>query len=140
MRWCVWVCLLAPLALFAKVRILTFHYNRPDFLEYQMRAFQKYLLDDYEVIVFNDAKDAGNECAIRSFCEEHGILCVRFEPEWHLVRSVERLDHRDGRYGRKRTAFFSSRLMRASSIGGDCCSMQRSPLPCDSVCLGSLWV
>ena len=86
-----------PLALFAKVRILTFHYNRPDFLEYQMKAFQKFLLDDYEVIVFNDAPDARNERAIRSFCEKRGIVCVRFEPEWHwsdplndeLIRKVD---------------------------------------------------
>lgn len=70
--------------LFAKVRILTFHYNKPDFIELQYKTFKKFLLDDFEMIVFNDASKLEAEKAIREMCERHEIKCVRFEPEWHF--------------------------------------------------------
>lgn len=67
----------------AKIRLLTFHYNRPDFIELQCRTFKKFLRDDYELIVFNDARTPELENAISDMCEKHGVLCVRYEPEWH---------------------------------------------------------
>lgn len=69
----------------AKVRILTFHYNKPDFIELQHRCLQKFMLDEYELIVFNDAATEENERAIRETCESLGIECVRFQPKWHLT-------------------------------------------------------
>lgn len=70
-------------SLFSKVRILTFHYNQADFIELQHRCFQKFMRDDYELIVFNDASTAENERAIQQTCDQLGIQCVRFEPAWH---------------------------------------------------------
>ena len=72
-------------ALSAKVRILTFHYNKPDFIELQHKCLKKFLLDDYELIVFNDAASSIHEQNIRLKCQKLGIECVRFEPEWHLA-------------------------------------------------------
>lgn len=69
--------------LFAKVRILTFHYNEPDFIELQHKSFKKFLLDDHEIIVINDALTDSNELKIRETCERLHIQCVRFKPEWH---------------------------------------------------------
>lgn len=69
----------------AKVRILTFHFNKPDFIVLQHKCFKKFMLDDYEIIVFNDAATAENENAIAQTCEELGIKCVRFQPEWHAT-------------------------------------------------------
>ncbi|HSW87040.1 MAG TPA: hypothetical protein VLG49_06035 [Rhabdochlamydiaceae bacterium] len=70
---------------FATVRILTFHYNQPDFIEIQHKTLKKFLLDDFELIVFNDAKTEFNEKAIAEVCDEYGIKCVRFKQEWHLT-------------------------------------------------------
>ena len=70
---------------FAKVRILTFHCNRPSFIELQHRTLQEFMLDDYELIVFNDGATPEMESAIRETCDGCGIQCVRFEPEWHYT-------------------------------------------------------
>lgn len=67
----------------AKIRLLTFHYNKPDFLEMQCKTFKKFMKDDYELIVFNDAADPGISEEIRITCEKYGVRCVRYEQEWH---------------------------------------------------------
>ena len=38
-----------------KVLIFTYSYNKPEFIELQYKTFKKFLLDDHELIVFNDA-------------------------------------------------------------------------------------
>ena len=73
----------------AKVRFLTFHYNHPEFIEIQYQTFQKFMMDDYELIVFNDAKDPKFEIAIRETCEKYGIPCIRFQQEWHRETAFE---------------------------------------------------
>ena len=70
-------------AAFATVRILTFHYNQPDFVEIQYKTLKKFLKDDFELIVFNDAKTIENEKGIEKACEKYGIKCVRFQQQWH---------------------------------------------------------
>lgn len=67
----------------AKVRILTFQYNRPDFLEFQYETLKKFMLDDYELIALDDSSNPHKENAIREFCKEHDIQYVRFEQAWH---------------------------------------------------------
>ena len=37
------------------VLIMTYSYNRPDFIEIQNKTFKKFLKDDYTFVVFNDA-------------------------------------------------------------------------------------
>jgi hypothetical protein len=70
--------------LFAKVRLLTFHFNKPSFIEMQYKTLQKFLKDDFELIVFNDAINPKEKEAIEEMCNKYEIKCVRFEPEWHL--------------------------------------------------------
>lgn len=77
--------LLFAISAFAKVRILTFHCNNPDFVEMQYKCLSKFLLDDFELIVFNDAKTAEMEKEIEQRCQKHHIPCIRFQPEWHLT-------------------------------------------------------
>lgn len=76
--------LLLSVPIFGKVRILTFHYNQPDFIEFQQRCLQRFLVDEWELIVFNDAATLENERAIQNTCDRLGIQCIRFEPQWHL--------------------------------------------------------
>jgi hypothetical protein len=89
--------------IFAKIRILTFHYNQADFIEIQYKTLNKFLSDDFELIVFNDAKTEENEKAIEKVCSQYGIKCVRFKPEWHLT---DPLNH-----------YLKSRLEEPSTIG-----------------------
>jgi hypothetical protein len=70
---------------FAKVRILTFHYNQAEFIKLQCRCLKKFMRDDYELIVFNDASTPENEAAIRDACQECGVKHVRYEQDWHLT-------------------------------------------------------
>lgn len=76
----------------AHIRILTFHYNKPDFLELQRRALDAFMQEqDYELIAFNDAPEEKMAASIHAMCETLGIRCVRFEQEWH---SSNPLNHR----------------------------------------------
>lgn len=72
----------------AKVRFLTFHYNNPQFIEMQYKTFKKFMLDDYELIVFNDAKEPSTELAIMETCKKYDIQCVRYEQQWHKEQSL----------------------------------------------------
>lgn len=69
----------------AKVRILTFHCNRPCFLEMQCKLFSQFLLDDYELLVFNDARTLDDEVSICEMCDRYGVQCIRFDQERHLI-------------------------------------------------------
>lgn len=73
-----------PIA-FATIRLLTFHYNRPDFIELQHKTLQKFMQEDYELIVINDGNTPERAQAIRLTCEQYGIRCVRFEQHWHFT-------------------------------------------------------
>jgi hypothetical protein len=46
------------LSLIGKIRLLTFHYNQPESVELQQRAFNQFMLDDFELIIFNDTNPA----------------------------------------------------------------------------------
>lgn len=84
-----WVmCTMAMGPLSAKVRLLTFHFNKPELISLQHRAFQKFMQDDYELIVFNDAKTGELEAAIKMECDKCGIKCVRYEQEWHSLNAL----------------------------------------------------
>jgi beta-1,4-mannosyl-glycoprotein beta-1,4-N-acetylglucosaminyltransferase len=76
--------ILINVSCFATVRILTFHHNQADFIELQYKTLKKFLKDDFELIVFNDAKTVHHEEAIATICQNLGVQCVRFEQAWHL--------------------------------------------------------
>lgn len=67
----------------AKVRVLTFHYNKPHFFEWQCLGLKKFCQDDYELFIFSDAPKA----QIRKFFEKiASIYEARFfhyEDRWH---------------------------------------------------------
>lgn len=69
----------------SKIRLFTFHYNRPDFLELQIKCFDKFLKEkeDYELIVFNDAIELNIEKQIKQICEKYKIRCINFPQDLH---------------------------------------------------------
>ena len=60
-----------------KILIMTYSYNRPDFIEWQHKAFEKFLLDDYEFVIFNDASNADISHQIEAMCNKYNIMCMR---------------------------------------------------------------
>lgn len=77
----------SPSLLTAKIRLLTFHYNRPDFIEVQHKMLQKFLLEknDYELFVFNDAVNENLKIEIEQTCQKLGITCINFPQELHYT-------------------------------------------------------
>lgn len=69
----------------AKIRLFTFHYNRPDFIEMQHATLNKFLAekDDYELIVFNDARDKKLKSEIEATCNRLHITCINFPQNLH---------------------------------------------------------
>lgn len=61
----------------AKILIMTSAYNRPDFIRLQAKSFEKFMLDDYEFVVFNDAADSNFERQIQEVCDDTGTRCIR---------------------------------------------------------------
>jgi len=65
------------------VRIITFHCNHPEFLEYQCKSLEKFLRDDYELIVMNDGVNSQEHNAIKALSQKYGALNVTYEQHWH---------------------------------------------------------
>jgi hypothetical protein len=70
-----------------KVLIFTYSFNRPDFIEIQHKTLQKFCLDEYEFVVFNDAKDSSLRTGIHKTCERLKIRCI--DMPQHLHKSQE---------------------------------------------------
>ena len=88
-------CLLLFLwgTLAARVLIITHNYNRPEFIEIQQKTFKKFLLDEYEFVVFNDARDEETARQIQTACSSYGIGCVRVSQEIHTRPYLARKPH-----------------------------------------------
>jgi hypothetical protein len=73
-----------------KVLVITSAYNRPDFIEIQYNTFKKFLQDDYEFIVFNDANNLSLQQAIQNKCADLGIQCINIPQYIHDQPYLER--------------------------------------------------
>ena len=62
---------------YAKVLIITQNYNRPEFINLQIQCFNRFLEDDFEYVVFNDATEQYMADKISSICQENLIKCIR---------------------------------------------------------------
>ncbi len=78
-----------------KVRILSSHCSRPDYILYQYNSIKKHVKDDVEYIVFNDGMDTAtpsnfmdDQCRQNVFkmCEALKIECVPIPPQLHRER------------------------------------------------------
>ena len=66
-----------------KILIITHAYNRPEFIEIQHKTFQKFLADEYEFVVFNDARTDAMANQISEACQTNGVRCIRIPQEIH---------------------------------------------------------
>jgi hypothetical protein len=70
-------------ATYCQILIFTYAYNRPDFIEMQCKTFKKFLLDEYEFIVFNDATDPILFDGIADMCTRYEIQCISIPQSIH---------------------------------------------------------
>ncbi len=87
------LCLIISLStqlMHAKVLIFTYAYNRPDFIELQHKTLKNFVEDDYEFIVFSDARTASNANAIKNTCDRIGIKHVRIPQDIHSKPYLQR--------------------------------------------------
>lgn len=75
--------LLFSIHIHAKVLIITHAYNKPEFIEWQTRCFKKFLLDDYEFVVFNDAPPGPMHDSIVAMCAQLHLQCIPIPQEIH---------------------------------------------------------
>lgn len=78
-----------------KVYIFTYAFNRPDFIEIQYKTFKKFLKDDYEYIVFNDATDVSKRNEIESMCASLGVTCINIPQYIHSLPYLKRFPGED---------------------------------------------
>jgi hypothetical protein len=85
MRWTflVLTTVLSFQFLYAKVLVITHAFNRPEFIEWQHACLKKFLLDDYEFVVFNDAVGGKPQRLINTTCARLGIKCYPIPQEVH---------------------------------------------------------
>ncbi len=76
----------------AKIIIFTYSYNRPDFIEIQFKTFKKFLKDDYEFIIINDAPEPGMAQDINDICQAYNLKCITVPQEIHDRPYLHRLN------------------------------------------------
>jgi hypothetical protein len=77
------------------VRIFTYVYNRPDFIELHVKTLQAFLKDEYEYIVFNDASNMDMKRTIEETCRRLNVQCIRV-PDHAPHRQTPSYRHMDG--------------------------------------------
>jgi hypothetical protein len=62
---------------------MTYAFNRPDFIEWQVKTFKKFLKEEYRFVVFNDAPFGENHDAIVLMCDSLGLECFDVPQQIH---------------------------------------------------------
>jgi len=84
-----------PWIISAKVLIITHSYHRPDFIALQDKTFKKFLQDDYEFVVFNDARNKTLRHNISQTCKELHIRSIDIPQEIHDRPYLKRIPVED---------------------------------------------
>ncbi len=94
MKWvCVFIIFLFS-SLQARVLLITHSYNQPEFIKWQHACFKKFLKDEYEYVVFNDASNEEMRELIESTCKQLCIACYRIPQEIHGDRPITSANNR----------------------------------------------
>ncbi len=85
--------LLTPLSVIAnKVLIITYSCNQPAYIEMQHKTFQRFLQDEnYEFVVFNDARTSDMENRINAMCRQCGVRVFKVPQDIHTRAYLPRL-------------------------------------------------
>lgn len=64
-------------AIQAKVSIFAHYFGQPEFIKYQCLFFKKNLLDDHELVVFDDSNSMSTSEQIKNECNKYGVKYIR---------------------------------------------------------------
>lgn len=81
------------------IKIYTYFHRRPDFAEIQIKSLKKYLKDEFELTVFNNAKfdiDKRNYNEINRICNELGVKVIDVEKEDAIIAPYLKLEEAIG--------------------------------------------
>lgn len=73
-----------------KLLIFSYSHNRPEFIEIQYKTFNKFLMEDYKFIVFNDASTENMAQEISDTCQRLGISSIRIPQGIHTYPYLPR--------------------------------------------------
>lgn len=79
-----------PIYTHNKILLLTFAYNKPEFIELQYKTFQQFLVDDYEFIIINDANEPTMFKQIVDTCNAYNLACINIPQEIHQRPYLDR--------------------------------------------------
>lgn len=79
----------------SKLLIITHAYNRPDFITLQDLTFKSLLKDEYEFVVFNDARNPLFRQQIFDVCTSLNLRCIGIPQEIHDRPYLKRLPGED---------------------------------------------
>lgn len=76
------------------IKIFVFTSNRPDFIDLQAASFRKYLKDDFEFVVFNNAKLSGDSSynEINERCKAVGATSIDVQKDSALINKCQGLE------------------------------------------------
>lgn len=77
------IAILSTSTITSKVLIFTYAHNRPEFIEWQHHTFKKFVQDDYEFVVFNDAVNHNFSRQIQEKCAQCNIRCISIPQSIH---------------------------------------------------------
>lgn len=75
-----------------KILIFTYSFNRPDFLETQYLTFKRFLKEEYDFIVFNDASDKILREKINQTSKKLNLKCIDIPQEIHYKGKYTKLN------------------------------------------------
>ena len=81
------------------INVYTIACNRPDFIEIQLDSLRRYLTDEFEYTVFNNAADLENESAIEQKCSHLGIHLSNVGLDRQLLNHCQALENQVDRQG-----------------------------------------
>ena len=82
-----------------KIQIFTYAHKRPDFIELQYESIKRYVKNNFEYVVFNNAVDDDSlREEISTICSNLGVKCVNIELEDDLRFHGGELNFIDRRY------------------------------------------
>jgi len=70
------------------IKIYTYFHRRPDFADLQIRSLKKYLKEEYELTIFNNAKfdtNKNNYNEINRICDEYGVKVLDVDKDEKLI-------------------------------------------------------
>ena len=80
-----WLCIASD-----RLLIITPAFNEPTFIEWQCKMFAKFIKDEYEFVVFNDANNEKMAQRIQNVCNQCGVRCIRIPQEIHSKPYLKR--------------------------------------------------